>query len=96
MAIKSKAGQWGCSRTASFMMPPEVSKLVRGGMELGDADDKVFSRTGSKTKDGAVGILSRGLIDRTTYYEHPMVLALIPFMHEGLYSDEAVKSDPTP
>jgi non-canonical (house-cleaning) NTP pyrophosphatase len=57
-------------------------------MELGVADDIVFSRVDSKRTGGSVGLLSGGLIDRTAYYEHAMILALVPFMpcNKGLFS----------
>lgn len=75
----------GEARTGTFQLPPEVTRLLRRGVELGDADDIVFGRTNSKQKDGAVGILTDGLIDRTGYYEHAVVLALIPFLKKDLY-----------
>jgi non-canonical (house-cleaning) NTP pyrophosphatase len=40
----------------------------------------IFGRVDSKRTGGSVGLLSGGLIDRTAYYEHAMVLALVPFM----------------
>ncbi len=57
------------------------------GIELGVADDQVFGRVDSKREGGSVGLLSGGLIDRTAYYEHAMILALVPFMdcNKGLY-----------
>ena len=79
------AQQWGRARTASFVLPPEIARLVQGGMELGHADDLVFKRTSSKTKDGAVGLLSHGLIDRKQYYEFALILALVPFVNPELY-----------
>merc|ERR1712039_88395 len=85
MAVRSASGAWGFARTASFSLPPKVVELVRGGMELGDADDQVFSKSGSKMQEGAVGILTHGCIDRSGYYEHPMVLALIPFCNVELF-----------
>ncbi len=75
----------GRSRTGMFMLPEEVAVLVRGGMELGHADDAVFSRTNSKQEDGSVGLLTGGAIDRKAYYEHAVVLALIPFRHAELH-----------
>jgi len=77
----------GVARTATFLLPPEIAKLVKQGVELGEADDIVFRRENSKQKDGAVGILTDGLIDRTQYYEHAMILALIPFMKENLFPE---------
>jgi inosine/xanthosine triphosphatase len=78
--LEVRTGQWGCARTASFALPPAVAALVRGGMELGLADDAVFKRTNSKQEDGAVGLLTKGTITRTLYYEHAIVLALIPWI----------------
>lgn len=75
----------GKARTATFVLPPEIAMLVKSGIELGSADDIVFNRVNSKQKDGAVGILTNGLIDRTRYYEHAMTLALIPFMKKDLF-----------
>ena len=75
----------GRSRTGTFQLPSEVAGLVRGGMELGDADDVVFGRTRSKQKEGAVGLLTGGVIDRMRLYEQSVVLALIPLRNARLY-----------
>ena len=68
------------ARTATLRLPVAVADLVRAGVELGDADDRVFGRVGSKHKDGAVGLLTKGLIDRAAYYKHALILALAPFI----------------
>jgi inosine/xanthosine triphosphatase len=78
----------GEARTGAFTLPPEVTRLVRGEMELGPADDLVFGRENSKQQDGAVGILTGGLITRADYYEEAVVLALIPFMNRELYGQD--------
>jgi non-canonical (house-cleaning) NTP pyrophosphatase len=75
----------GKARTASFQLPPAVVKLIDQGMELGHADDLVFKRDNSKQKNGAVGILTNDLIDRVSYYEPAVVMALIPFLNIDLY-----------
>lgn len=74
----------GRSRTGTFLLPEEVAELVRGGMELGHADDTVFGRSNSKQEDGSVGLMTGGVIDRAAYYEHAVVLALIPFRQPQL------------
>lgn len=84
MVIRSRNMQ-GEARTATFPLPKEIKKMVMQGVELGHADDRVFKRTNSKQKDGAVGILTGGLIDRVKYYDHALQLALIPFINTGLY-----------
>ncbi len=73
------------SRTATFELPPEVSRLIAEGMELGDADDVVFEKKKSKQQNGAVGLLTHDLLTRQQLYEQAILLALIPFMNRKLY-----------
>ena len=87
------SGEWGWARTGTFMLPPAVTALVRGGMELGHADDLVFGRTNSKQQDGAVGLLTAGAITRTTYYEHALILALTPFISSEVFSQRGVMAE---
>ena len=72
------------ARTASFMLPRKIKELmIEQNLELGHADDLIFKRTDSKSKDGVVGLLTKGVIDRSLYYSHALSLALIPFLsHE--------------
>ncbi len=79
-----QGGVSGKARTGAFMLPQEVANLVRSGVELGHADDQVFGRSNSKQTNGAVGLLTADLIDRQRYYEHAVVLALIPFKNDNL------------
>jgi inosine/xanthosine triphosphatase len=79
------AAQVGLSRSGTFYLPPAVTALVRAGKELGEADDIVFRRNNSKQEQGAVGLLSGGVIDRAGLYEHAAILALLPFKNPDLY-----------
>lgn len=75
----------GLGRTATFFLPARVAELVRRGVELGSADDLVFGRADSKQANGAVGLLTGDVVDRTSLYEQAVVLALIPFRNPELY-----------
>lgn len=77
--------QSGKARTASFILPEKIRMLVNEGIELGHADDLIFKRENSKQGNGAVGILTHNLIDRASYYEPAVILALIPFINDSLY-----------
>ena len=79
-------GTKGKARTASFTLPQEIGRLVRSGMELGHADDQVFNQSHSKQKNGAVGLLTNNVIDRTEYYKQAVILALVPFLKPELYN----------
>ncbi|MEP7284649.1 MAG: inosine/xanthosine triphosphatase [Chloroflexota bacterium] len=74
----------GKSRTATFYLPQEVIRLIQQGLELGEADDLVFGRANSKQQNGSVGILTEDAITRASYYEHAVVLALVPFKNPQL------------
>ncbi len=84
VVVRSKTG-FGKSRTGTFVLPPDVARLVRQGKELGEADDIVFGRSNSKQAEGAVGLLTGGVVDRAQLYEQSVVLALIPFRNRTMY-----------
>ena len=56
--------------------------LLDGGMELGDANDRVFATVNSKQAGGAYGLLTDGLYTRQSVYTQTLILALIPFVNE--------------
>lgn len=60
--------QYSYSRTASFLVPPKVTRLLDKGMELGYAVDEAFRRKGTGKGYGVVGVVTNGIIDRAEYY----------------------------
>ncbi len=84
VVIKSE-DQTGSAKTDTYFLPEKVTQLVKQGKELGDAIDTVFKKHNSKQNNGAVGLLTKDLITRDKLYEDVVVLALIPFIHKGLY-----------
>lgn len=84
VVVRSSFGT-GRARSGTFFLPNEVARLVRGGKELGEADDIVFGRSNSKQEEGAVGLLTHGVIDRRALYGHAVVLALAPLKNPLLY-----------
>lgn len=84
VAVKSSE-LMGKGRTGTFFLPEAVADLIRQGEELGRADDMVFNRENSKQEEGAIGLLTDSVIDRTSLYEHAVVLALVPFENPGLF-----------
>ncbi len=78
-------GRRGEARTATFMLPGKVAKLVESGLELGVANDRVFKKKNSKQNNGAAGLLTHNHIDRKELYRQAVILALIPFINPDLY-----------
>ena len=83
ICIKS-ADMIGKARSGTFMLPEPIAELIRQGKELGEADDIIFKQRNSKQSAGAVGLLTQGLINRTSLYKHAIILALIPFIQPEL------------
>lgn len=75
----------GKGRSGEFFLPEKVAALVRQGVELGEADDRVFSRNNSKQGNGAIGLLTNDAIDRQNLYVPAVIFALIPFKNPKLY-----------
>lgn len=85
VVIQDKSGKTGKGQSGEYVLPTKIRELILSGHELGDADDKVFGKSNSKQKNGAVGILTHDAIDRAGFYEQAVILALIPFRNETLY-----------
>lgn len=82
MAILGVDGRIGEARTVTLPLPPAVKALVDEGLELGEANDRVFSTANSKQKGGAFGLLTNGIYTRESVYTEALVVALVPFVHE--------------
>jgi inosine/xanthosine triphosphatase len=61
-----------------------VSELLNGG-ELGPVMDKMVGEHNIKQNQGTIGILSKGVMNRTQLYVSGLVMALVPFVNEELY-----------
>jgi inosine/xanthosine triphosphatase len=61
-------------------LPKRVADLVRQGVELGHAIDRISGELNTKQGAGAVGFLTAGLVDRQRAYEPLIAYALSPFL----------------
>lgn len=81
MVVAARGERISETRSATLPLPPEVQRLVAGGLELGEANDRVFSTLNSKQGGGAYGLLTNGLMTRESIYTQTLILALIPFVN---------------
>jgi inosine/xanthosine triphosphatase len=86
VVIRSKK-MIGKARSISFLIPNQAVKLIYQGKELGEAMDMIFGKTNIKHQEGAIGILTHGLIDRTDLYTPVIISALIPFENLELFKE---------
>ncbi len=81
MAVLGSGPRIGEARTVTLPLPPAVKVLVDKGLELGDANDKVFSTVNSKHHGGAYWLLTNGIYTRESVYTEALVIALVPFVN---------------
>ena len=81
MAVQGRVGDVSEARSTTLPLPPAVKKLVVSGLELGEANDRVFSTVNSKQGGGAYGLLTDGLYTREGIYAQTLIMALIPFVN---------------
>jgi len=82
IAIRSRDGKVSDARSATLPLPDAIKRLIDKGLELGDANDKVFATHNSKQAGGAYGLLTDGLYTRESIYTQTTILALLPFVNE--------------
>jgi inosine/xanthosine triphosphatase len=84
VVVASKEGRTGKARTPAYYLPEESARLVREGLELGQADDQVFGTSDSRSGSGSVGLLTGDVVDRAGFYTQAVILALIPIKNKDL------------
>lgn len=81
MAVRGPDGHVSECRSVTLPLPPAVKELVDSGLELGDANDRVFATVNSKQGGGAFGLLTNGRYTRASVYTQTLVIALVPFVN---------------
>jgi inosine/xanthosine triphosphatase len=81
MVVRAADGRRGEARTPTLPLPPGVQALLDEGLELGEANDRVFGTKGSKQAGGAFGLLTEGRLTRSGVYAQTIGLALLPLTH---------------
>ncbi len=76
--IVDKEGRITVGTGSGFAYPPEIASEVRGGRTVGQAVDSLYSKTGVGHSEGAIGLLSKGLLDRKGLTEQAVLAAMIP------------------
>jgi len=85
-SVVARDGRVGVGGSLAMMLPERVAALVRDGVELGHAMDRVTGAHDTKRGVGAVGILTAGLVDRQRAYESLVAYALARFLAPEHYT----------
>ncbi len=80
VVIISRSGEMHTGFSGWFECPSKILPRLLSGEELGSLMDEVSGRKNVKYNEGAIGILTRGVISRTDLYEHGIIMALTGFL----------------
>jgi inosine/xanthosine triphosphatase len=83
--ILRQDGTVGIGGGSHMMLPDSVASAIRSGIELGLAMDRLVGEKNTKHKEGAIGILTTGLLNRRQAYENIIRLAAAPFRSPNFY-----------
>ena len=78
--ILDRNGRMTIGMSSGFRYPDDVIELLRNGMTVGEAMKQLYTKDSRGRKEGAVGVLSKGLLDRKTLTEQSVLAAMIPRM----------------
>ncbi len=81
-AILDRKGRLTIGTGMGFRYPNKIADLVRKGSTVGEAVRAIYGNDDIGTKQGAIGLLSKGLIDRKTLTEQSVTAAMIPRLSE--------------
>jgi len=81
-AICDKNGKITVGVGPGFRYPDDVADLVSKGFTVGDAMHQLYGDPVIGKKQGAVGLLSKGLLDRKSLTEQSVTAAMIPRMKD--------------
>ncbi len=83
--IIDKFGNFTVGHSGGFYYPSQVMRLVKSGMEVGEAMENISGIKDIKKKMGAIGYLSNGLIERHEFNAQAVLMAMIPRIRNELY-----------
>lgn len=84
-SVIDKKGRLSLGGGLIMPLPKEVSDKILAGGELGPVMDETTGIKDIKKKMGAVGILTKNLVDRTKAYEVIISYALVKFLNPKIY-----------
>ncbi len=84
-AVVDKAGRLTVGHGPGFAYPPSVISLVKNGMTVGQAMEKITGIKDMGRREGAIGYLSRGRLVREELTRMAVLAAFLPRVRRDLY-----------
>lgn len=85
VAIVDRNGKEGLGGGLYFELPEKIAEKIKGGGELGPLMDEFTGKRNVKQGSGAIGIFTKGELDRKNAYVQIVLSALIKFVSPEWY-----------
>ena len=85
VCVIDKEGRIGYGLSPCFELPDIFIDKLLSGSELGEVMEQISGKDKIKQKEGAIGILSKGMMDRKALYINSLIAALVPFINKEIY-----------
>ncbi len=86
-AIVDRTGRVTLGSGPGFAHPPSVLRVVDKGKTVGEAMEAMTGIKGIGRKEGAIGYLTEGRLDRLRLTEAAVLMAMVPRIRRELYSE---------
>jgi inosine/xanthosine triphosphatase len=83
-AVIDKTGRLTLGHGSGFQYPPAVIREVKKGKSIGEVMEEVTGIDNIGSRKGAIGYLTKDLIDRTTLTEQAVVMAMVPRIRKNM------------
>src|SRR6266480_1110560 len=88
-AVVDRSGRLTVGHGPGFAYPAKVLEKVKAGSTVGEAMDRLTGIRGIGSKQGAIGHLTEGRLDRRRLTESAVLMAMVPRIRRDLYSKGA-------
>ncbi len=86
-AITDGTGRITVGSGPGFEHPPSVLRMVGGGATVGEAMESLTGIKDIGRKEGAIGFLTEGMMDREGLTEAAVLMAMVPRIRRTLYAE---------
>ena len=86
MCIRDAEGTEAFGASPWFELPKSVTGELLEGVELGVVMDRVAGESDTKSRGGAIGHFTRGVVDRRELYAAGLRVALVPVLNREIFA----------
>ena len=85
-AVVDRSGRFTVGHGPGFTYPPRILEKVKAGATVGDAMTRLTGIRGIGSRQGAIGYLTEGRLDRKGLTECAVLMAMVPRIRRDLYA----------